>query len=155
KKFFDGFRDLMHLRLERFNDRLRSHEKAIKAALYDSNARFVLALCHTGAQQESQHVQREITDLLTEMNDSEDVVSVERFNQSRIYAALAGQAQGKTINAEMIMTEWGFVKAPYPAYYGQVAASAIAALWKQHGRDLFARNIRIFKGSTDVNDALL
>jgi hypothetical protein len=155
KKFFDGFRDLMHLRFDRFNNRLRAHEATIKSALFDSNARFVLAITHSGAQSGSQHVQREVDDLLAEMNDADDVVAVEWYGQQRLYAAVAGQVQGKAIDTDLILTEWGYVKSPYPAYYGQVSAGAMAALWKQHGRDLFTRNIRNFKGSTDVNDALI
>ena len=48
KKFVAGFRDLVNLRLHRFNDRVQRREKELQEALYDSQVRFVLVVAHTG-----------------------------------------------------------------------------------------------------------
>jgi hypothetical protein len=155
KKFVGGFRDLVNLRLDRFNDRVRQREKELRDALHDSNVNFLLILSHTGMEKLSKHVQQDIDDLVNEMNTPDAVVSYEVFDQKRIYGAVAGYAQRHNINLEIMLQEWGFVKEPYRAYYGQVDVQSIAKWWGQHGRLLFTRNIRDFKGSTDVNDSLM
>lgn len=155
KKFIAGFQDLVNLRLDRFNDRVRKREKELRDALYDSHVNFVLVLAHTGTGDLPRHVTDDLNGLLNEMNTPDAVVSLEVFDQKRVYDAVAGYAQRHSINLEIMLQEWGYVKEPYRAYYGQVDAQSIARWWADHGRLLFARNIRNFKGSTDVNDSLM
>ncbi len=154
KKFVDGFRDLVNLRLDRFNDRLRSHAEELRSALFNTNVRIALVIIHTGTEVLSEHVSRDLDDLVTEMNDPVELVMSEVFNQGRVYGAIAGHAHRSLINVEVMLQEWGHVQRPYPAYYGQVDALSIARWWADHGRNLLHRNIRSFKGNTDVNDAL-
>ena len=154
KKFVGGFRDLVNLRLDRFNDRLRSHAEELRSALLNTNVRIVLIVIHTGTEVLSEHVRRDLDDLVTEMNDPVELVTTETFNQGRVYDAIAGHAHRSLIDIEVMLQEWGHVQQPYPAYYGQVDALSIARWWTDHGRNLLHRNIRSFKGNTDVNDAL-
>lgn len=154
KKFLDGFRDLVNLRLERFNARTKSKESELKEALYSSEVNFVLILAHTGTGPISKHVKIDLDTMLDEMNTPDEVVSYEIFNQKRIYDAISGHAQRQKINLDIMLHEWGYVQEPYRAYYGQVDARTICDWWGQNGRNLFSRNIRDFKGSTDVNDSL-
>jgi len=155
KKFIDGFRDLVNLRLKRFNDRVQGREKELRDALYDSQVNFVLVLAYTGTGSLSPHVTRDIEGLVSEMNTPDEVVSYEVFDQQRIYGSVAGYAQRHSISLEIMLQEWGYVNEPYRAYYGQVDVQSIAEWWQKHGRLLFARNIRNFKGSTEVNDSLM
>lgn len=154
KKFVGGFRDLVNLRLDRFNDRLRCHAEELRSALLNTNVRIVLVVIHTGVQGLSEHVRRDFDDLVTEMNEPSELVMTEIFNQGRVYDAIAGHAHRSLINIEVMLKQWGHVQEPYPAYYGQVDALSIARWWADHGRNLLHRNIRSFKGNTDVNDAL-
>jgi len=50
--------------------------------------------------------------------------------------------------------EWGKVAEPFLAYYGMVDLQDIGT-WKQFGQSLYHRNLRGFKGSTDVNEAIV
>jgi hypothetical protein len=43
---------------------------------------------------------------------------------------------------------------PYTAYYGHVHVADLAS-WAKYGDRLYSKNIRGFKGSTDVNDAIV
>ncbi len=155
KKFMGGFGDLVNLRLERFNERIRRRESELRDALYDSQVNFVLVLAHTGMGKLAHHVKEDMDALMREMNAPDPVVSYEVFDQKRIYDAVAGYAQRHSISLEIMLREWGYVDAPYRAYYGQVDTQSIAGWWREYGRLLFARNIRNFKGSTDVNDSLM
>lgn len=154
QKFFYGFRDLVNLRLDRFNDRLRSHERELRDALLNADVRIVLLITHTGNQPLSEHVRRAVDDLLSEMNDPVELVLAEVLDQARVYDGIAGHAHRSMINMEIMLQEWGHVQQPYPAYYGHVDATSIASWWAEHGRNLLHRNIRSFKGKTDVNEAL-
>jgi hypothetical protein len=154
-KFLDGCRDLILARFDRFNKRLRAHEQELRDAILDADVRIVLILAHTGAQPLSTHVQDKFDDFLKENNDTASVFSTEIFNQARLYETVASGTQHNAINLEVLLHEWGHVRAPYTAYYGQVDAMSVADWWHQHQRALFARNIRDFGGSTDVNNALL
>ena len=45
------------------------------------------------------------------------------------------------------------MESPYNAYYGQVLVQDIAA-WAVHGRLLFAKNLRYFRGETPINEGI-
>ena len=59
-------------------------------------------------------------------------------------------------NVDLIINlkDWGQVKSPYKAYYGRIDAKAIAS-WHSNLDILFSRNLRKFKGLTEVNDAIV
>ena len=46
------------------------------------------------------------------------------------------------------------VDTPFKAYYGTVSVSAIGEWYNQYGNLLFAKNIRYYKGSTEVNQGI-
>jgi hypothetical protein len=48
KKFVIGVRDLVNLRFDRFNNKVRNKKSLITAALYDSSTRYEVVLVHTG-----------------------------------------------------------------------------------------------------------
>ncbi len=60
---------------------------------------------------------------------------------------------GDSVNLEIMLRQWGIVQEPYISYYGQVAVSDVV-LWGKNGPSLTARNLRQFRGSTEVNDAI-
>src|SRR5688572_12629519 len=50
--------------------------------------------------------------------------------------------------------EFGVVREPFKAYYGQVDLKDVAT-WGKYGENLTAKNLRGFKGSTDVNEGIM
>ena len=46
------------------------------------------------------------------------------------------------------------VDTPFKAYYGSISVSAIGEWYNQYGNRLFAKNIRYYKGSTEVNQGI-
>jgi AIPR protein len=63
-------------------------------------------------------------------------------------------ALGSSIDLTIMLHEYGHVREPYNAYYGQVDITDIA-LWGKYGDRLYHKNIRSFKGSTEVNDSII
>lgn len=154
QKLLSGCRDVVNLRMKQLNDRIREREPDLRAAVESTDVRIVLMLAYSGTQPLSAHVHKDIEQFLQEMNDPSEVFSVEAFNQEQIYNGVAGHAQRHSINLEVLLYQWGHIDLPYSAFYGQVDATTVAQWWKEHGRNLFARNIRNFKGSTDVNNSI-
>ena len=55
---------------------------------------------------------------------------------------------------DVLISNWGSVDAPFKAYYGTIQVSAVGEWYNQYGNQLFAKNIRYYKGSTEVNQGI-
>lgn len=154
QKLLTGFEDLVNLRKNHFNKHIRGRFAEIEAALYNANVNFVLIFSHTGTGSASIHVKRLIKQFLDEINNPEKVASVEIFDQKRFYTSLTRYTEGRSIDFDIPMLNWGSIKDPYLAYYGQVDVGTIANWWDRYGHGLFSKDIRYFKGKTDVNEGL-
>jgi len=154
KKFVKGVEDLLYPRMERFNARLQARQQEVEEALNAVDTHIELIVVHTGDESVSRHCGQDLDDLAGQVNDTGDVLKWQCWSQKELYSALIGQLQGSDIDLDVDLFEWGKVDSPYEAYYGQAEAAAIAAWWRQHRDRLFARNIRNYKGRTDVNRAL-
>ena len=72
-----------------------------------------------------------------------------------IYDYLAnGQSSDNIVLDDVLLNNWGTVDSPYKAYYGTIPVAAIGEWFKQYGNRLFAKNIRYYKGSTEVNQGI-
>jgi hypothetical protein len=153
-KFAQGVRDLLDANFSRFNSKVVGQQATIMAALDDPNIRVHLVLVHTGIQLLSAHARRPLDDLLKELNDASNMATTTILTQKELHKAISSESEGRSIKLEVMVYEWGQCKQPYPAYYGQVEAADIGRWWGEHHQLLFARNLRKFTGSTDVNEAI-
>ncbi|HXC48267.1 MAG TPA: AIPR family protein [Candidatus Sulfotelmatobacter sp.] len=152
-KFLQGVTDLLKSNLLAF-DKLRQKKAEIDAALTDSSARFILVTAYTGEQQLSVEALRPINDFLNEQNDPTELISFQPLHQADLHGVVARQAAGESVKLTVLLHEWGKVTEPFLAYYGMVDLQDIGT-WKQFGQSLYHRNLRGFKGSTDVNEAIV
>ena len=152
-KFLQGVTDLLGSKLDSF-DKLRQKKADIDAALTDSSARFVLVIVYTGEQRLSAEAIRPIEEFLREQNDPTELISFQQLRQADLHAIVARQAAGESVKLTILLHEWGKVTEPFLAYYGMVDLQDIGT-WKQFGQSLYHRNLRGFKGSTDVNEAIV
>lgn len=155
QKFIKGFRDLINARWERFNKKLTMMENEIEAALNDANTRIEIVIVYTGQATLSQEITQDINDLLNEINNPTELVTLHTFKQSNIYAAVSQGFQGSSIDLEVAIYDWGQVREPYEGFYGQVSVADVARWFEQHQNKLFAPNIRMFLGTTDVNTTIV
>jgi len=133
---------------------MNKNKDLFEKALNDAKTRIMLIFAHTGQQGLGEHARRVVNDLLHELNDPVDIVNFHALLQGDVYSAVQQGAVGAPINFDVMLYDWGQVRAPYHAYYGQVAASDIATWWNLHYPRLFAPNIRMFLGATDVNSGI-
>lgn len=154
QKFLTGLRDLLNARWERFNTKISCRSSELDAALDDASTRITLLVAHTGQQTLSEEVVRDIQDQMDELNDPTELVSKHSLRQADLYAAVAQGLEGSPINIDLALYEWGHIREPYFAYYGQVAAADIASWFGTYQHRLLAPNIRMFLGATDVNQMI-
>lgn len=149
-KFIRGVKDLMAAKFDEFNDRFRVKQADLERAL-DGPNEFLLMLTYTGTQPLSIHAEQEIKALLEKENDPIPIMSYRVFSQKELYSMISGSLEGASISLEVTLHDWGQVREPYHAVYGQVPAEQIASWYEQHGTRLLARNLRKFRGDTEVN----
>jgi hypothetical protein len=159
-KFCRGVKDLFEMNFDRFNEKIQSKEDLITTALNKYDTRYKLILIDTSEKQNlAEHSQRQINDLLEEMNNTGDenieaLVNYSRLNQGKVFSSLARSMGDEPIEIEIGISEWGMIKEPNIAYYGAVSALEVAKWWDDYGRRLFHKNIRQVLGTTDVNQEM-
>lgn len=152
QKFLQGFKDLLAAKFDRFNEKMRSKQAEFEIALENPEVSFELIIVYTGNQPLSDEGSRALQDLIDEINDVADIVTFKAYNQKDLYTAIAGGMERTSITLENVtLYDYGQIKDPYYAVYGQVPSSEIASWYQQYGQQLLARNLRKFKGDTEVN----
>ena len=78
------------------------------------------------------------------------------FSELCTLKCLYGYPSGKDIKKiklEVALRQYGRMQSPHDAYYGQIPVQDIAA-WATHGKLLFAKNLRYFRGDTPINESI-
>lgn len=154
KKFISGIRDLLSMNFDRFNSKVKNRVPEIVNALSSPSTKIIAILAHTGNSKLSSHSQRDLDDLLTEMNDAGDILEIEVFDQAKLHKSLT-ESLNCPIEAEVTLRYWGKREAPSTAFYGQICALDLAQLWSKHKERLLAKNLRGSLGeNTDVNSEI-
>lgn len=153
-KFKQGVHHFFQGNLDAFGAKMKARKAEIEDILGDSRNTFTLVLAYTGQQSLAVEVQDPLNELIDALNDTSELVRLHVLKQSDLHGIVAQRALGESIRLEIMLKEWGQVRDPFEAYYGQVDLKDIAT-WGKYGSYLYAKNIRGFKGNTDVNDGIM
>ena len=134
--------------------KLQARGAEIQDLLSDSQTTFIVLIAYSGKAALSEEAKTPLNQLLAELNDDGDMVSLQVMKQRELHAIVEKSAMGVSVDLTVMLHEFGKVAEPYAAYYGQVDVADLAS-WAQYGDYLYHKNIRSFKGSTDVNDAIV
>jgi len=151
KKFISGIKDLLNNRFERFNIKINQKKDTIIKALNDPLSKCVIILAYTGNNPLSEKSKQDFTDLLDEMNDTSEVLTLKILNQQALHTSLTIGLSGEPIIVDIGIRSWGRVDNPHIAYYGQVDGTQILGLWNSYRTKLFTKNLRSVLGDTEVN----
>jgi hypothetical protein len=154
-KFTRGIRDLIDLKLERFNEKVKSKEAVIIEALNNPFIKIRIVLAYTGQAKLSIHSDRLIKDLIEELNDTSELAAFYIFSLSTAHKALVNTLDGNPVNADLVLTNWGKVDEPYHSVFGTIGACDLANIWKENRNRIFSENIRDFIGFSDVNEDII
>ena len=155
--FVEGVRRCLNFDFDGCNKKIQAKKQEISDAIRDMNYQIEMIFCHTGNQAANEYALRPINDLLKSVNEDEstDLLVFTELKLQDLYDYLAnGQISDNIILDDVLLSNWGIVDNPYRAYYGTIPVSAIGEWYKQYGNRLFAKNIRYYKGSTDVNQGI-
>lgn len=155
--FAEGVRRILNYDLSGCNAKLVAKKQSIDAAIRDMDYQIEIVYCHTGNQSISNYASRPINELLKQVNE-DDLTELLIFSEKKlqdIYDYLAnGQSSDNIVLDDVLLSNWSTAEAPFRAYYGTLPASAVGEWYYQYGNRLFAKNIRYYKGSTEVNQGM-
>lgn len=155
--FITGIKRVINIDFDGCNAKLAAKQPEITAAIRDMDYQIEMIFCHTGSQNMDTYALRPIDELLGQVNE-DDATKLLVFVESKlqdIYDYLAnGQNSDNIVLDDVLLNNWGTIDAPYKAYYGTIPVAAIGEWFKQYGNRLFAKNIRYYKGSTEVNQGI-
>lgn len=151
QKFTNGIRDLLWQRFRKFNKKVNDRITELQKILLTSGVRITGVLVYTAINQ-SDHSKAHLADFCEEINDVSDTLDFVVLNQTKLYESITtGQVQ---ITSDVRLLEWGHIKEPYKACYGQMSALDIASLYREYGKSLFQKNIRSILGDTEINQEI-
>lgn len=151
KKFVSGIKDLLSMNFERFNAKVQSRVNEIETILSSPTTKIVVILAHTGTSKLSTPSQLDFDDLMKEVNDAGDILEIEVLDQAKLHKSLT-ESLNNPIAANLTLRYWGKREEPSLAFYGQICAADLAALWAEYKDRLLAKNLRGSLGeNSDVN----
>lgn len=153
-KFRDGVADLLHGKMERFNDALQNRQAALTNALNNEVCKIEVVLAHTGGaiHDDRRHIFGDLERAFNGTNPS--FVRCRAFGLATLHDLHLDGASADPIDAEVELKDFGCANTPYRAFYGRMNVKRLVELWNDHQEQLVDRNIRRFKGATTVNAGL-
>ena len=154
--FVQGIKSVIGCEMSGCNSKLTSKIAEINSALNDVDYQIEAIFCHTGNQRCADFVKKPMLELVEDMNaDGIKMLGFSEFSISDVYKYLAtGNNEIDICIDDVLLENWGFVDKPIRAYYGIMSANVLGEWYVEYGNKLFDKNIRYYKGSTDVNNGI-
>ncbi len=152
-KTINGIKALQERRFDEFNEAFRNRLDEIEGALDTAGVKIYLVLVFLGDNL-GVHVINDLNALKAEMNRLIERMMWQHAGVAAIYDWLLAEETPTSVNAQVILENWGAITVPRKAVYGQITADALAHLVERYGKALFERNIRHYLGSVGVNTAI-
>ena len=158
-KFKTGVENLLEGRFDAFagNAQWAARRPQVEAALRNAATQVRAVLCYSSLPLVSEDRKRlfEILKAKVSKDQEDDYFGFQSVNLTTLNDWVTGgdDARGiETVELEIIRP--GLITKPYETIYGLVSLERLKALHEEHGAKLIRANIRGFKGSTNVNDAI-
>ena len=154
--FAQGVQRVLEEDLAGANAKIMAKSIDIDAALTQMGYQIHAIFIHTGDQKANDYVLRPISQLMEKTNDEiSTILLFDEFDFKDVYNFLANGQEQSSINIDdVILSNWGKVDVPFVSYYGTISAATVGEWYKNFGNTLFEKNIRFYKGNTDVNEGM-
>lgn len=155
--FVEGVKRILNEDLSGANNKILAKSMDIDKALTQMGYQIQALFVHTGNQEAGKYEMRPMEELMRSTNDEVSTILLfEEIRFGAVYTSLSkGQEQQSSIDIDdVILSNWGAVDTPFKAYYGTISAATVGEWFNNHGNSLFAKNIRFYKGNTDVNEGM-
>lgn len=159
-KFVNGVNKIINFDFNEVNSRILSKKSEIESALLDMEFKIKMIVIYTSNQSLSKESKDAIFGLESRINDEiSELLTNETILLNDIYEFMAHASSGQVISIDdVLINNWGIISdsdGTHRGYYGMVNAGQIAEWWQQYGNSLLDRNIRFFKGDTEVNKGIV
>lgn len=154
--FVEGIKRIINFDIDGANEKIQAKKPDIDLALTSIGYQVHAIYVHSGNVKINAYASRPLTDLLNTTNDEVDTLIVfSEITYQDIYSYLAQEHETDIISLDdVILTNWGKIDSPYTAYYGTISAAVIGGWFQTYGNRIFAKNIRYYKGNTNVNEGI-
>ncbi len=153
-KFQQGVEALLNGRLEHFTGALWQAKKpGIELCLKDEALEVVAVLAFTTERVIAPNRLVGFRDLQGRISANNAFFTFRPYNLTSLTDWVIGDPAGG-LDVELVFHDPGWPQDPFETIYGQVKAKDLAELYTRHGLRLVDRNIRVFKGKTDVNEGI-
>ena len=153
--FIEGVKRIINLEFDGLNTLIQKKTADITTAVKSMEYKITCIFSHTGNQNISEYCMRPVNALLASTNDdTTEILEFKEFVQRDIFNYLASGQEPENICVEVLLNNWGVLEEPYKAYYGTISAGALGEWFSVYGNRLFEKNIRYYKGNTDVNQSM-
>ncbi len=154
-KFQKGLADLVTMNWERFNDKVAARVAELDSALLNTDLRIEVIFVTMGSPQIAPAVAGHMDDYIATLNDPTEVALFTYLNQGAIYKLLVDATLSAQIDLTVELSDWGRLEGPPDAVYGHVGGAEVAGWLRDHGANLFDRNVRLVLSNSEVNASVL
>ena len=158
-KFISGIEQILNMDFSGCNTKLLDKQAEIESAITDMEYKIEMIIIYTSKNPCPKETIDGIEKLKGKINDEcNELLLAEVIKLSEIYESLSNATANQDIMFDdMILSDWGVMHDGEKdrGYYGMIEASTVAAWWQKYGNKLLAKNIRFFKGDTEVNNGIL
>ena len=119
-KYVQGIKDLLELKYERFNEKIRDKEVQIEEALSNIRINLRIVLAYTGSDTLADPSSRIIDDLLEEVNEASNIMDFTRFTLKHAIGSLVNLLSGLPITHDILIKNWERIENPYKAVIGTI-----------------------------------
>ena len=156
-KFCSGVEKIIDSDIDDANEKIKRKMPEAEAALEDPNYKISLIVVYTSDENIGSPSKQELEKICQRTNDPQnEITTYEVIQLQNIYSALLSSNTSE-INLENVeIANWGcyLEDENIRGVYGVVPAGLIGKWWNDYKAALLAKNIRNFKGVTDVNKGM-
>ncbi|WP_192579898.1 AIPR family protein [Micromonospora sp. AMSO31t] len=153
-KFLRGLNKILDCEYHLFNAKFQAFARDVDAVLSNAAVRITIVVALLGDTEIHPDVRSIIDDEVNKLNFAQPMVDVRVLGLKHFHRAILGDTAEPQINIDARLEGWNLQKDPYEAYYGTISAVDVAGWYEEHGRGLFAKNIRDSLDLTEVNTSI-
>lgn len=158
-KFAKGISKMINLDFKTANEKIQYKKSEIFKAISEIDYKIRAVIIYTSKQSLPAEAAEAIEDLKKCTNDDlSDFLCNETINIDDIYNELTNASGKKDICIDdVLLSNWGAIcdsTGKQRGYYGMIDGGQIAEWWSKYDNMLLDKNIRNFKGDTDVNKGI-
>lgn len=154
--FIQGMGKILSNDFDGFNNKFNHLKISIENAISSTDYKIKAIIIYTSNQTFSNECSEVMRKFIDDVNDGIEIISFEVVKLKDVYQSLADKTNLSISLDNICLQDYGVLEQNEKeiGYYGKLSVGTIAEWWIQHGTALFSKNIRYYKGNTEVNSGI-